>query len=333
MVNMLAYPCTVCGDYGCLQEHGWCHMDDGVLFQTLLKGLEEMVRRSSNARAPYPGGAGMMDSPAQYIYSSAYPPMIYTPTFDARGPFGAKDMDMLTARMGNTFITPPAHSADIWAAHGSASVSGQQGGGSYEYDVFPPWQEGYVSVPQDADHDDEGIRYDEQHVNFPVELSFVPTAPDPVPSISVVEHLEQGTYQYKQVVEGTAAGPIHFNAGLGVCYGALDALADGAEPAFSSAASIGVKASLRFELPQQSMPQVRVRRGGGKGREGRPITLREMGERVFDELKKLMDRAEDGGKPLQHQGSVVDIERVVLLRVDHISRGSIQPILGIRKNG
>ncbi len=34
--------------------------------------------------------------------------------------------------------------------------------------------------------------------------------------------------------------------------------------------------------------QVRVRHGDKKGREGRPITLREMGDTVFDVLKKLM---------------------------------------------
>ena len=36
------------------------------------------------------------------------------------------------------------------------------------------------------------------------------------------------------------------------------------------------------------MRQVRMRHGGGRGRKGRPITLREMGEKVFEELKKLM---------------------------------------------
>ena len=45
------------------------------------------------------------------------------------------------------------------------------------------------------------------------------------------------------------------------------------------------------------------------------------------------DHAEMSGDPLRHRESIVDIERVVLLRVDHVSKGSIQPILGIRKNG
>ena len=133
----------------------------------------------------------MMDAPAQYIYSQDYHPMMYPPAFDVRGPFGAKDMDMLTARMENAYITPPAHSDDIWNMFGSASVSrdlrsihpssgpwahfadpksyqvsGQQGGGGLlsEYDVPAPWQEGYASVPQVADGGDEDIRYVEQHV-------------------------------------------------------------------------------------------------------------------------------------------------------------------------
>ena len=128
----------------------------------------------------------------------------------------------------------------------------------------------------------------------------------PIPSISVTEHLEQGAYQHQQLVEGMPAGPIHFNAGLGVCYGGLDALANGGDSAFSLGASIGVKASIRFEVrlqraispagdsddqrrrqllqfPRRPIRQVRMR-----GRNGWPITLREMGERVFEELKKLM---------------------------------------------
>ena len=70
----------------------------------------------------------------------------------------------------------------------------------------------------------------------------------PIPSISVTEHLEQGAYQHQQLVEGMPAGPIHFNAGLGVSFGGLDALANGGDPAFSLGASIGVKASIRFEV-------------------------------------------------------------------------------------
>ena len=45
------------------------------------------------------------------------------------------------------------------------------------------------------------------------------------------------------------------------------------------------------------------------------------------------DHAERSGDPLRHGESIVDIERVVLLRLDQVSKGSIQPILGIRKNG
>ena len=31
-----------------------------------------------------------------------------------------------------------------------------------------------------------------------------------------------------------------------------------------------------------------MRHGGGRGRKGRPITLREMGEKVFEELKRVV---------------------------------------------
>ncbi|PIL26945.1 hypothetical protein GSI_10083 [Ganoderma sinense ZZ0214-1] len=337
---MLAYPCPVCYDYGCLQEHRWYSVENTVLIQTVLKGLQEILRRDNNARANYPGGAGMIDSPPHYIYSPAYPPTIYPPTFNAADSFGTKAMDALADRIQDISISPPAYSADIWAAQGSAPVSPQEGfGPSPNYDVLAPWSEGYVSVPQDAgpSGDVDNISYAEQHVNR-VEPSFiptVPTAPGPVPSISVIEHLDQGTYAPKQCVKGTPAGPVYFNGGRGVSLGSLAALANGGDPAFDAAASIGDKASVRFELPQFSghSIQVRVRHGDKKGREGRPITVREMGDTVFDVLRKLMSHGEARGEPLRHGGSVVDIERVVLLRVDQISKGSIQPILGIRNNG
>ena len=113
-------------------------------------------------------------------------------------------------------------------------------------------------------------------------------------------------------MKGTPAGPIYFNGDIGVSLGSLGALANGEEPAFDAAASIGVRASIRFEVrtlqksrssentqvsdvPCRQFPQfpghstqVRVRHGAEKGRGGRPITLREMGTTVFDELRKLM---------------------------------------------
>ncbi|KAM5544003.1 hypothetical protein V8D89_002620 [Ganoderma adspersum] len=134
------------------------------------------------------------------------------------------------------------------------------------HDVPSPWAEGYRNVPQDADCGSEGIRHADQHVN-PVKPSFrvVPTAPEPIPSISVIEHLEQ----------------VYFNEGLGVSLRSLTTLANANEPAFYAAASIGEKASIRFELPQfpGNSIQVRVRHGDKKGSEGRPITLCEMGDR------------------------------------------------------
>ena len=67
-------------------------------------------------------------------------------------------------------------------------------------------------------------------------------------SISVIEHLEQGTYPWKQPVRGTPAGPVHFNESLGVSLGSLATLANSNEPAFDAATSIGEKASVRFEV-------------------------------------------------------------------------------------
>ncbi|KAM5544001.1 hypothetical protein V8D89_002618 [Ganoderma adspersum] len=206
-------------------------------------------------------------------------------------------------------------------------------GSSSEYDVFAPSHEGYASAPQ-VDGD---IRHAEQHMK-PIEPSFVPTVPGPVLSIPAFEHLAQGTYRGKVSVKGTPAGPVYFNdsegQGPSVSLASLAALANGNAPAFDAATDIGRKASIRFKLLHFSEPsgQILVRHGD-QGRGGRPITLREMGHTMFDVLRKLMDHAERCGCPLRHGGSVVDIERVVLLRVDHVSKSSIQPILGIRNNG
>ncbi|PIL26937.1 hypothetical protein GSI_10075 [Ganoderma sinense ZZ0214-1] len=336
----------------------WSYMDDGLLAQTVLEGLGEVLRRSGHAQAPYPLFLqivrDMVETERQYVWPSTSfpticPPALHTEALDS---FAGNDVDGLARYMQNAYIAPPPYPTDGQMADGSriicpdvpfldisssnpraaaADTSYVQYEASPSYTASAPWAQGYVAGLHVAAPNEE-TSYARQSGPL-VEPSYPSPTPSPVPSISIIEHLEQGTYQYKQLVEGTPAGPIHFNAGLGVCYGSLDALANGDDPAFSPSASIGVKASIRFELlqlPRQEMRQVRVRHGGGRGREGRPITIREMGERVFDELKKLMDHAESRGDPLRHRGSVIDIERVVLLRVDHISKGSIQPILGIR---
>ena len=79
-----------------------------------------------------------------------------------------------------------------------------------------------------------------------IDTTLLPTVTPP--SISVIEHLEQGTFARRQAVNGTPAGPIYFNGESGVLLSALDNLADGGKPAFDADASIGVKASLRWEV-------------------------------------------------------------------------------------
>ncbi len=141
----------------------------------------------------------MMETEPHYNYPTAYPTMMYPPTFNARRSFAAKDMDALVARMENSYITPPAHSTDIWAADSSASVSqdsryikassglqtcatdtkfyqlaAQQDLPS-SYDASAPWCEGYVGAPQDADRGDEDTRHTGQHA---VSATTPPTCDD-----------------------------------------------------------------------------------------------------------------------------------------------------------
>ncbi|KAI0748944.1 hypothetical protein C8Q74DRAFT_380944 [Fomes fomentarius] len=171
----------------------------------------------------------------------------------------------------------------------------------------------------------------------PTEEALAPTSAPHASRIRVVDSLHQDTYPAKQPVDGIPAGPIRFNGEHGVTLSTLDALVNGTSPAFDHASSIGVKASMRFQLircPARRCPahgtQVRVRHDPVRGKQyGLPVTVRAMGQLVFDELKKLLHHAAEVGEPLMHKGRLVRLDEVVLLRIEHVSRGSLQPILGI----
>ena len=60
-------------------------------------------------------------------------------------------------------------------------------------------------------------------------------------------------------MNGTPVGPIYFNGESGVLLGALDDLADGEKPAFDADASIGVKASLRWEVSRPVTMETTIR--------------------------------------------------------------------------
>ncbi len=93
---------------------------------------------------------------------------------------------------------------------------------------------------------------------------------------------------------------------------------------------------------------MRVRHGG---KAGEPVTLRRVAELVREQLQNLMvsseafrnfvlacslisqNHAESVGKPLRYRGCLVPFGKIVLLRVDHVSKGSIQPMLGVFDDG
>ena len=77
-------------------------------------------------------------------------------------------------------------------------------------------------------------------------LSSFPTFPSPPSFPPSFEPVDQVEYQGKQPVRGTPAGPIFFNDGNGVPLGDLGLLLDGDDDAFDPAASLGMKASVRF---------------------------------------------------------------------------------------
>ena len=70
-----------------------------------------------------------------------------------------------------------------------------------------------------------------------------------------VELLEQRPWVGTQKVKGMSAGPIIFNGERGVTSTELDNLAKVDEPAFHRNASVGVKASMRFGVCLQLLPQ------------------------------------------------------------------------------
>ena len=70
-----------------------------------------------------------------------------------------------------------------------------------------------------------------------------------------VELLEQRPWVGTQKVKGMSAGPIIFNGEHGVTSTELDNFAKVDEPAFDRNASVGVKASMRFGVCRQLLPQ------------------------------------------------------------------------------
>ncbi len=83
-------------------------------------------------------------------------------------------------------------------------------------------------------------------------------------------------------------------------------------------------------------------RGTGDGACDGPARFRRAqeahGESQVDLESALTDAIEqhhaaEVGEPLTHKGHVVRLDEIVLLRIEHVSRGSLQPILGICCDG
>ncbi|PIL26914.1 hypothetical protein GSI_10052 [Ganoderma sinense ZZ0214-1] len=226
----------------------------------------------------------MMDAERQYVWPSAsasasFPPLSSclpcSSTFEfpseALDLFAGNNADGLAGCIQDAFVGPPPHPTDgqradngrfIGPDHArflempssnprapaAANAPYMQCEPSPSYTAFATWAQGYVAEPHVPGPNKDMSYASQSRPPPPLEPSLPSPIPSPVPSVSPIERLEQGTYQHKQLFEGTPAGPIHFNAGLGVRYGALDTLIDGAEPAFIPSASIGMKASIRFEV-------------------------------------------------------------------------------------
>ncbi|KAH9913691.1 uncharacterized protein BXZ73DRAFT_106870 [Epithele typhae] len=99
--------------------------------------------------------------------------------------------------------------------------------------------------------------------------------------------------------------------------------------AFEPGASVGERPTILFNFrhldfkdPAQSR-QRRVRHNGHK--DGRPCTRYELAQVVSKQLLKVPGF---GGLHISIDGLAVPQENIVLLRVDHVSQGTLQPILG-----
>ena len=80
------------------------------------------------------------------------------------------------------------------------------------------------------------------------EPNVAPPFPFLPPTSFHLEHMEQTPYRGTQRVGSISAGPIIFGDEDGVLLSNLDSIVDGGTLAFSASASIGLKASMRFEV-------------------------------------------------------------------------------------
>ncbi|KAI1784682.1 hypothetical protein LXA43DRAFT_1121500 [Ganoderma leucocontextum] len=109
--------------------------------------------------------------------------------------------------------------------------------------------------------------------------------------------------------------------------------------AFEQDVSLGIKASIRFKFKYwQSIPdlrehvdrrkQVNIRHGS---KDGTPISLRVMARLVLSELQAEMKTMADLNYPLRHGGVPVRVEELVLVRIERIKFGTLQPVFMLRR--
>ncbi|KAM5544442.1 hypothetical protein V8D89_002102 [Ganoderma adspersum] len=123
--------------------------------------------------------------------------------------------------------------------------------------------------------------------------------------------------------------------GDGIPLTAIETL-DDEQLSFEQDVSLGIKALIRFKFKYwqniaalreyvDKRPQVGIRHGKDKT----PISLREMARLVFSELREEMNTMAELKSPLCHGDLPVRIEDLVLLRIERIKSGTLQPTLAL----
>ncbi|KAI0723625.1 hypothetical protein C8Q76DRAFT_723479 [Earliella scabrosa] len=128
----------------------------------------------------------------------------------------------------------------------------------------------------------------------------------------------------------TLSGPIEFGhmSLLDATQTRLDDYPDRGRPAFSPDIQIGQKMSVRLQFDGHR-PYTRQINVGRIKRTRRSLTRGELATLVAKEIVRFIDKEKQYGTPLRLLEREVSSADLVLVKVRHVSRGSIQPEIGL----
>ncbi|KAM5537426.1 hypothetical protein V8D89_008945 [Ganoderma adspersum] len=146
------------------------------------------------------------------------------------------------------------------------------------------------------------------------------TRPDTIPQVT---YRPQGSKRFPSatpiVLGGITIGDALHNQ--------LNCLADFEKPAFHSGGiEVSQKMSVRIHIPEHAAyhRQVNVLRS-----KGRVPTRGELAANIAKDVNRFLERERQAGNPVRYNGRELTASNVLLLGVQQVSQGSLQPELGI----